>query len=352
MNPQIDIVIPLHNASSTIEQCLNGLRTALELQSPFPVVNVALYVVDDGSTDNSADIVEKWLGKYGTLFSHSAVHTQSQQGPSAARNLGSSLGDAPWILYLDSDVEIDEHALHTMIQQQIANDTLFAVNGHPSLHIPNASWISRYVNYSLSFQLKQHGALVNTAFTSLCLMRRTAWNSMNGWDESRKSRYGDDIQSRWHFPPNSILQCFEATFTHHKHTTLKGMCKHRFNLGFHFIQSLYGKAHVQESRNENTVLHLRYPVNVLLAGLSIPLAPTFWLFPNIINIIPILGLWVIALLWINAPLLIFIWKYDTEHTRWKLLSIFGLSYLEGLCMGFGLFCSLLVNRLPWRHHAT
>ncbi len=350
MPAQLDIVLPLYNAESTIERCLNSLNHELSRPEPFRIVNVALYIVDDGSSDSSLEIVNTWLNKQQSFFLTTTIHTQSQKGPSTARNVGSQMGSAPWILYLDSDVEISKLALHKMIQQLRDNDTLFAVNGHPALEIPEASWVSLYVNYSLSFQLQQHGSLVNTAFTSLCLMRRSAWKTMNGWDESRSSRYSDDIQSRWHFPPNSIQQCFGATFTHHKHVTLKGMCKHRFNLGWHFRDSLR-TPRTQRSRKTSTVLHARYPINVLLAGLSIIACPTLWLFPSTT---PLLGLWFVALLWINSPLLLCIWKHDTEHkhTRLELLSIFGLSYLEGLCMGCGLFWSLLTATLPWRRHAT
>ena len=221
-----------------------------------------------------------------------------------------------------------------------------AINGHPQSYVPYGSWITQYTNLSLCYQLKQHGSRVNTAFTSLCLMSRDAWSNMGGWDASRTSRYSDDIQSRWHFPADSIAQCFQGLFIHHKHVRFFGLIKHRFNLGFHFRSSISKEL---LSSDSTVTLHRRYPVNVLCAFLSLLNGTITFLYPQLwaINI-----LWWLPVLIVNMPLVQFV-HASKDHgfsSAFHLLSIFALSYCEGFAIGLGLFYSLCKRPFDGRFH--
>ena len=347
MSRQLDIVIPCHNVSNTIELCLASLEREVANAVKDKILHdVHLYIVDDGSTDNSISI----LSKRSYSIPHQII-SQSQGGPSDARNHGTKCGTAPWVLYLDSDVEIREGSLQRLFTALLQSPTLYAVNGYPTAMIPNGKWITHYTNASLCFQLYNHGDLVNTAFTSFCLMKRDAWNSMNGWDTSRRSRYSDDIQSRWHFPPNSIQQCFEATFIHHKHVHMWGLLKHRFNLGYHYRDSLPTQQTVPNQKTQ-LFLHLRYPLNVLLAAFSIGFVPLTLLISSSILAIILLS-WFAVLMLTNGGLFNFIRRHpDLDHSMAHNLSIFGLSYLEGLSMGLGLFWSMILTVFSRTEHAS
>lgn len=347
MSIQLDIVIPCHNVSNTIDLCLASLEREVAYAIKDNMLDdVHLYIVDDGSTDNSLAMLSK--------RSYSIPHqilSQSQGGPSDARNHGTRCGTAPWILYVDSDVEIREGSLNRLIAALINSPTLYAVNGYPTATIPNGEWITHYTNASLCFQLYNHGEFVNTAFTSFCLMKREAWNSMNGWDVSRHSRYSDDIQSRWHFPSDSIQQCFESTFVHHKHVHLWGLLKHRFNLGYHYRDSLPTQQKAPHQKKQ-LFLHLRYPLNVLLAAFScIFFFLIIFIKSPLLTIIPLI--WLALLLLTNWGLFTFIRQHkELDHSVIHHTSIFGLSYLEGLSMGLGLFWSMTTAVFSRTEHAS
>jgi glycosyltransferase involved in cell wall biosynthesis len=85
----ISVIIPCYNASST-------LRTTVEsaLSQSYPDKEVI--IVDDGSTDQSAEIIKSFGLAIVSKF-------QSNQGASATRNHGTRLARGEYIQYLDAD---------------------------------------------------------------------------------------------------------------------------------------------------------------------------------------------------------------------------------------------------------
>ena len=89
----VSVVIPCFNAERFIEQTLGSV-----VEQTYE--NWELVIVDDGSTDNTSRIIEKWKK---TLGSRVKVHTGPNRGPSFARNIGTGLASGEFLQYLDSD---------------------------------------------------------------------------------------------------------------------------------------------------------------------------------------------------------------------------------------------------------
>lgn len=93
--PPIDVVIPLYNGSRSI----GGLLDALRAQSCSPRT---VTVVDDGSTDDSPAIVER--------YNEVTLLRNPQKGANPARVFGLAQGDAPYVALIDQDdVPLPEH---------------------------------------------------------------------------------------------------------------------------------------------------------------------------------------------------------------------------------------------------
>ena len=90
--PKISIVVPVYNTAKYLEQCLNSLC----LQT---YKNLEIICVNDGSTDNSLEI----LAKYSDMDKRIVIINQENQGQSAARNAGQNAATGEWITYVDSD---------------------------------------------------------------------------------------------------------------------------------------------------------------------------------------------------------------------------------------------------------
>ena len=90
--PKISIIVPVYNTAKYLEQCLNSLC----LQT---YKNIEIICVNDGSSDNSLDI----LAKYSDIDPRIVIINQENQGQSVARNNGQDAVTGDWITFVDSD---------------------------------------------------------------------------------------------------------------------------------------------------------------------------------------------------------------------------------------------------------
>lgn len=85
----ISVIVPAYNAAGTLGECLAAL-----LEQSIPWSDYEVIVVDDGSTDNTQEVITG----YGVL-----LLAQPNQGPGAARNLGVSQARGEIVLFTDAD---------------------------------------------------------------------------------------------------------------------------------------------------------------------------------------------------------------------------------------------------------
>ncbi len=87
--PKVSVIITAYNSASTITAAINSA-----LQQTVPPYEVI--VIDDGSTDSTADLVAGYSDRVRLV-------RQSNQGPSAARNTGLAMASGDFIAFLDGD---------------------------------------------------------------------------------------------------------------------------------------------------------------------------------------------------------------------------------------------------------
>lgn len=91
---RLSIIIPMYNASQYIERCINSIYHQGLNVNEFEVI-----VINDGSTDNSLEIVKDYFTSYKNI----RFFSQKNSGQGAARNLGIKHATGEYILFLDSD---------------------------------------------------------------------------------------------------------------------------------------------------------------------------------------------------------------------------------------------------------
>ena len=92
MPSKITVIIPIYNASATLE---NTLQSVLS-QS---MKDIEIICIDDGSTDNTLEILNAYAQKYANI----AVHSQVNSGAGAARNYGIRTATGEFIVFMDAD---------------------------------------------------------------------------------------------------------------------------------------------------------------------------------------------------------------------------------------------------------
>jgi len=91
----VGVVIPTFNSSGVITRALESVRQ--QILQPHEVV-----VVDDGSSDNTVEIVEEFRAR-GTPWTLTIIRLGQRHGPGYARNAGWAHLDTKLISFLDSD---------------------------------------------------------------------------------------------------------------------------------------------------------------------------------------------------------------------------------------------------------
>lgn len=111
MKPKASFVIPAYNAEIFLAQAILSCRS----QS---VKEIEIIVVDDGSTDGTAELT-KWHAKEDKRVKLFSVE---HKGRSAARNYGNSICESPFIFVLDSDDIANKNRVRdTLITFQMKN---------------------------------------------------------------------------------------------------------------------------------------------------------------------------------------------------------------------------------------
>ncbi len=95
--PLISIIMPCFNGEKYIESAINSILA----QSYVPI---ELIIIDDGSTDNSKEVIQSFGDKVQYYY-------QPNGGPSKARNLGVKIAKGDYIGFLDADDLMNENML-------------------------------------------------------------------------------------------------------------------------------------------------------------------------------------------------------------------------------------------------
>ncbi|MBI4962352.1 MAG: glycosyltransferase [Desulfomonile tiedjei] len=99
----VDIIIPCYNTGRYLRQAIDSA-----LAQTYPRINVL--VVDDGSTDNTSEIVKSYEGRVGYFY-------QENKGLPAARNIGITRTHGDLICLLDADDVVLPHMMQDQVEE-------------------------------------------------------------------------------------------------------------------------------------------------------------------------------------------------------------------------------------------
>lgn len=182
--PKVSVVVCAYNAEITMEECMESLRFD---RVRYP--NYEVIVVDDGSTDRTRAIAERYP-EY-RLISH------ENRGLSVARNEGILAATGEIVAFTDSDCAVDPEWL-TFLVHRLQAEASFGGVGGPNLPPPEDHWVPEVVARSpggpthvlLTDWEAEHIPGCNMAFW------RSALLEVGLFDPSYRSA-GDDVDICW-----------------------------------------------------------------------------------------------------------------------------------------------------------
>lgn len=100
----ISVIVPIYNAEKYLAQCIESIihQTHRDLQ---------ILLINDGSTDSSLSIAQDFAQRDARI----EIHTQSNQGQSAARNNGLQHATGEYISFVDADDYLDNDFYETLL---------------------------------------------------------------------------------------------------------------------------------------------------------------------------------------------------------------------------------------------
>ena len=106
---KVSIIIPFHNTEKYIEKCLDSIAKQT-------YKNIEVLLIDDGSTDNSRDICEKYvkLDKRFQILTH-----KKNRGTATARNTGLDFVTGDYICFIDSDDYVHKDFVSKLLSSAI-----------------------------------------------------------------------------------------------------------------------------------------------------------------------------------------------------------------------------------------
>jgi len=167
---QLSIIIPVYNVEKYITRCLESIYSQGIDESLFEVI-----AINDGSIDNSFQILEEFGKLHGNLY----IHTQENKGLSCARNKGIELATGEYIWFIDSDDWITGDSLSIVLKNTekgynvISTNLIYSYDDSSKNHIERDTVYDKVIlphdyiiNYSLGASqryiikrkyLKMHG---------------------------------------------------------------------------------------------------------------------------------------------------------------------------------------------------
>ena len=104
----LSIIIPVYNVEPFVETCIRSCEAQDVSKDDYEIV-----VVNDGSKDNSLDVVNRVANE----FENIRVFSQPNAGLSAARNTGMREAKGEYYMFVDSDDWIAENCLAKLIEK-------------------------------------------------------------------------------------------------------------------------------------------------------------------------------------------------------------------------------------------
>ena len=171
MGHKISVIIPCYNCETTITRAINSVKN-----QTIGFENIELILIDNGSTDNTKNIIEKYSSKYENIF---LIFIKNNTGSAATpRNLGLEQSTSEYIMFLDADDEFVENFCEIVYKKIIeSNVDLVKCN---SINIKN-----NVESYNYYFNEKIEEKIIKN--TDLPLRYVTIWNGIHKSEVLKKN---------------------------------------------------------------------------------------------------------------------------------------------------------------------
>ena len=288
--PAVTVIVPVYNGEKFLPRCLDAINSSKH--APLEVI-----VVDDGSTDDSAELSR---GRGARV-----IATARQSGPGAARNLAAVEARGDILLFVDADVVIQPDTISKIALCFLERRELAAVFGSYDDNPGERNFLSQYRNLLHHFVHQTSNPEASTFWAGLGAIRRDVFAAVGGFDcEKFAVPSIEDIElgSRLRSAGHRILLAKDIQAQHLKRWTLIPMVKTDV-----FCRALPWSKLILTSKGLINDLNLKTAdrLSAVLVGLSCLLLPLIvWnaIFAGVVGVL------LLAVLFLNREIFRFFYR--------------------------------------------
>jgi glycosyltransferase involved in cell wall biosynthesis len=188
-NPLVSVIIPAYNVEYCIGQAINSV-----LDQTYK--NLELIIVDDGSTDNTCQVIKKSLSTVKIEFTFIST---DNKGSCAAKNLALEKAKGEFVAFLDADDLWEPEKLEHQVKYITKDASSIGVGCGYIKFLDKTKKKTNVINFSWNKEtifkwmiLEEEGPGLN----STIMLRTSVLRKVGGFDESLGSM-ADDLELTW-----------------------------------------------------------------------------------------------------------------------------------------------------------
>ena len=179
--PLVTVVVTVYNSEQTLRGCLESI-----MKLEYPRDKLKIIVVDDGSTDNSLNIVKEY---------HVGLVQKSHGGYPSAMNTGIKNAHGNIIMIIDSDIIVAKDWLSKVLEE--FTDSKVGIVGGYIRTVETKSFWSRLAGYELEDRYhKLKSKYVDYLSTTCTAYKREVFDDVGFFDEKLKRDSDEDFAHR------------------------------------------------------------------------------------------------------------------------------------------------------------
>lgn len=300
----ISIVIPTYNSEKTIFKTIEACLNQSCLNNKIEVI-----VIDDGSTDNTQEKVQRFPVKY--IY-------QKNTGPASARNKGWLAAQGEIICFTDSDCIPNKDWIQKLVEKFTSND-IGAVAG--SYDIANKkNLLANCIHQEIKKRHKEMPEEIHVFGSYNVAIRRKVLEKTNGFNEQYRYASNEDNDLSYKILKSGYKISFakDALVAHYHPEKLYKYLKSQYQHGY-WRMKLY-QEHPDMMKGDD---YTNWK-DIIEPPLALLVLAFFWLIPELI----------IFYLIIQMPMTL---KIVVRKRRYKFFYLFWITFLRGFVRGLGMF---------------
>ena len=175
----IRVIVPCYNSDLTIEKCIASIFTSKG-------IDFEVYVIDDGNNNRLEELKNEYPIK--------VMRTSGVEGAGKARNLGTQGFSGQVVVFIDSDVQIYEATIASLvkpIKEKLADATVGSYSKQRSLN-----FYDDYKSFYLANKYNTEGRyLRNTFWSAICSIDFKTYTIINGFKDCYSGAGPEDIDT-------------------------------------------------------------------------------------------------------------------------------------------------------------